>query len=148
MSVSIHMATTGIERARRALDRLSYFDSRDLLDTVGALVEGQVRTRIEDQEGPPDGGRWEPLSSRYADSKREISDGGFLELRGHLRDSLTHNVIASEALEVGSDRPYAARQQFGYKDITPAREYLGLSDENEKDLDDAIEKWFAEVIGV
>jgi len=100
---------------------------------------------------------WEPLSPKYAARKRKISSGGILELTGSLIDSITHNVDGDE-VEIGSNLPYARIHQLGgeieaptwfgsrrsrsggqiststHKSEIPARPYLGLSDDNQDEI--------------
>lgn len=150
MSVAYSVTPRGVAVVRRALNNLSHFDARDLLDNVGAVVEAQTRRRIQDQEGPPEGGDWEPWAESYADWKARKGKAryGFLRLYGDLLDSMTHNVLGSDAVEVGSNRIYAAAMQLGSRDgDTPPREYLGLSDDNEDELEEAVVTWFTEVLG-
>jgi phage virion morphogenesis protein len=142
----------GMERVRSVLNKMSYFQIVDLLDNVGAVVENQVRRRIVRQEGPPEGGRWEPYKwgGRYIAWKTKIGkgDAGFLRLYGDLVDSLTHNVGTGK-VDIGSNRVYTATMQLGSKDGTiPARPLLGLSDDNKDEVERAINTWLKETIGV
>jgi len=151
VSVSLYTTARGVVAAKRVLDKLSYFDARSLLDNLGAVVENQTRRRIQRQEGPPDGGSWAEYSESYRKEKKRKGKlrKGFLRLYGDLLDTMTHNVIGSDAVEIGSNRPYAATHQLGSKDgSTPARPYLGLTDENEDELEQATVAWIKGVAGI
>lgn len=149
MSIRIQTSVRGFARAGRVLGNLSHLDMTDLLDHVGQMIENQVKGRISNQEGPPEGGSWaeykkdETGRSRYEKWKKTKSSGGFLELHGHLRDGIQH-VVTGGQVAIGSGEDYAATQQLGSKDgATPARPYLGLTDENEDDIEDLVKKWLA-----
>ncbi len=155
MSTGLDIDLAGLARAERALRRYSDLDFDDLLDAVGAVVESQTRRRITDQEGQPNGQPWEELSDTYKEWKGRESDGGILELYGRLRDSLTHDVGYFD-VETGSNLVYAATHQHGDTRLAwgrvmvtyPARPYLGLSDENESEIEEAIEYWLTKEMGL
>lgn len=144
--IKIDVRPTGFDQARRRLQKLSHFDLRDLLDNIGAVVESQVRRRIMEEKESPDGTPWAPLSEKYAKRKKKVSSGGLLELHHYLLDSITHNPVG-DTVEIGSNLDYAATHQFGSEDgTTPARPYLGLSDDDSDEVTVAISTWFQEVM--
>jgi len=111
-----------------------------LLDVVGSEIESQVRRRIADEKRAPDGSAWPDWSAEYA--VRRSSKGGILYLEGHLLDSITYET-RPDAVEVGSNLVYARRHQEGDGGARgiPRRAYLGLSDENLRDLGDLVVKF-------
>jgi phage gpG-like protein len=151
--------------------KLSYMATHSLLDTLGETIEGQLKRRLSSQEGPPEGGDWVEYSDSYATwkAKKGKADAGFLQLEGHLVDSF-HHVVTGDTLEVGSNVAYAARQHYGGKSMAPdwmghrgrsgarsggvhevnvpARPYMGLSDANETEIEEAIEDWLREEMGI
>lgn len=110
----------------------------DLMDGVGALVESQTRRRLSEEKTAPDGEPWALRSPGYAQSLRPGTS--ILIRSGGLLDSLAYEARGNE-VSVGSDLIYAAiHQHGGTADMAPgpaaipARPFLGLSDENEREL--------------
>lgn len=132
----------GLLPARRKLDRLAHLRTERLLDALGSEVESQTRRRIDEEKTAPDGSAWDEWSEDYAD--RRPAKGGLLELDGSLLDSITYDV-QTDAIVVGSNLPYAGVHQDGSEDgDTPARPYLGLSDENVADLQQLVVDWLSQ----
>lgn len=118
----------------RALDALisAAGDLRPAMEDIGAYMEASTVQRFEDQRAP-DGQPWLP-------SIRAREEGGLtLVDKGHLRGSITHLAGARE-VEVGSNLVYAAIHQLGgqagrgHRVTLPAREYLGVSDDDEVEI--------------
>jgi hypothetical protein len=65
MSVGLDINSVGLARAVRKLRKMSDFSIDDLLDNIGSVVESQVRRRITNQEGPPEGGDWDEYTPEY-----------------------------------------------------------------------------------
>ena len=84
-------------------------DRGEALEAIGAGWETLTREHFANEAGP-DGVRWKP-SQRVLEGKKR--GGGTLSLEGHLLDSITHDVVDSDTVEVGSNRVYAAAHQFG-----------------------------------
>lgn len=145
MSVSLQVDLSGVERLAKRLERLRHLDTRGLMDEVGAAVESQTRRRISDEKESPEGGPWQVWSERYQRTRK--GDKSLLMDSGDLHDLLTHNPLGGDAVEVGSDRIYAAIHQFGGQAgrrgsaTIPARPYLGLSEGNLDDLARLVDDW-------
>ena len=134
------------QRLQRALDRASGIE--ELQEVVGGAAEDQMRERIQDLKTSPDGVPWKPWSKSYAGSKHgrtashaphpdqlERSGGhSLLQLDGDLLDNMTWEKAPGNAVEVGTDRVYAPF-------VNAAREFAGLSSENERDIEDEITDW-------
>lgn len=141
-------------------------DLPGLLDDIGASVAGAARHRFEtnvDPEGEP----WEPSASAWNNSTSE-ERGRTLVGRGHLRDSITHQVSGDE-VAIGTNVVYGAIHQFGGKIEPkagshlvfkiggafikvssvelPARPYLGLSGDDREEVLAQAEDWLADAIG-
>lgn len=132
----------GLLPARRALDRLSQLRTERLLDVLGSELESQTRRRLTEEKTAPDGSEWDEWSESYA--ARRPAKGGLLELEGNLVDSITYQV-GHDAVTVGSNLIYAARQQDGDEGDgdegdsgIPARPYLGVSADNLEDLGELV----------
>lgn len=131
----------GLAPVRRRLTGLSGQRAQALLDVVGSEIESQTRRRIAEEKKAPGGEAWAPWSEEYA--VRRPSRGGILELEGHLLDSITYEV-GDAAVEVGSNLAYARRHQEGDEEGDggmPARPFVGLSGENERDLQRLVVDW-------
>jgi phage virion morphogenesis protein len=140
--ININMQDIGKIQAR--LDKLAGLDFSDVLDNIGALVESQVRRRLSEEKAGPDGADWADWSDRYAKTRHGGHD--ILRGEGDLIDSIDHQVSGNE-VEIGSNLIYAATHQFGDPDRNiPERPYLGLSSENEADIEADIVAWLEEVI--
>jgi phage virion morphogenesis protein len=143
-------ATLTLESAevQRALEilRRHLVDTSPLMAELGEIVLSQAQDSFENQ-ATPDGDPWEP-------SQRALATGGqTLVDSGQLLASLGVAVLP-EAVEVGSNKLYAAIHQFGGKAgrgravEIPARPYL--PDESTVDMvqiSRAIDAFFAEVFG-
>ncbi len=128
------------ERLSRICEVVS--DLTPLMDRIGASMVASTQDRFE-RGIAPDGTNWIPSASPQP-----------LLKEGHLQDSITHNPT-SDHVDVGSDMIYAAVHQLGAvikaknaklcfqagkgmviveKVEIPARQYLGLSDDDEKSI--------------
>ncbi len=137
--IGIQFTQRGLDHLQAVINRLQNPDFDPLLDAIGAMVLAQTEERIASEKTDPQGGAWAPLSPAYAARKR--SGGGILELEGDLRDSLTF-LVSGQSVEVGSNLVYAATHQFGRDEANiPARPFLGLSAENEEEINELIDTW-------
>lgn len=153
--VALHVDLTSIESLQRRLARLGEFNRGELLDAIGAEVETQTHRRLRDEKTAPDGTPWEPWSDSYKRSRH--GGNGLLMGEGDLDDSIQY-LVNGDAVEIGSNiEDYAAIHQFGgTSDMAPgpasipAREYLGLSDENIDDIaaiiDDFVDEHITQVM--
>lgn len=151
MSIGLRVKLSGFEVVSRRLSRLADPDFDALLDVIGALLETQTRRRIKSEKKSPTGQAWDQLTDRYAAWKSAHSSGGLLELHGSLVDSITFEKnVAKKELYWGSNVAYARKHQLGggKKDpATPARPYLGVSVENQGEIDRVVEDWLREIVG-
>ncbi len=106
---------------------------------IGEALLNSTRERFTTQTAP-DGSPWAQLSPDYKKRKKKHPDL-ILTLNGYLRGTLDYSATKDE-LRLGSPLPYAAAQHFGDPEINlPAREILGLSDEDRAMLLDALGDW-------
>lgn len=138
--VSLRYDLGGIDRIKGRLARLTGIDRDKILDEIGATVESQTKRRIGEEKKSPAGEKWPEWSPRYAVTRH----GGhsLLENEGHLYDDINHLVHGSE-VETGTDLVYGATHQFGdgSRNI-PARAYLGISKDNEAELEHQVDRFF------
>lgn len=126
---------------------------RRLIDALGTEVTSQTQRRIGQEKSDPSGTPWREWSRGYASSRhgsgnhgahagqlRESGGHSLLELSGHLLQSIRHQA-SDDSVSVGSDLVYARRQNF-------ARQFMGLSRENESDLEEIMHDLVGSHLGV
>ncbi|WP_417766725.1 phage virion morphogenesis protein [Stappia sp.] len=129
----------------------------DLRDGIGRLVQEQTRRRIESEKTAPDGTPW----------KANRAGTSTLYAEGHLSRSVDY-VTSGSGVLVGSGLIYARPHQKGAtikpkdaralrfmvgdaavfaRTVTlPQREWLGLSDENRRDIEGAVIDWLGSIL--
>lgn len=151
MSVGIQVEARGFVKAQSALRRLADADLHDLLDNIGSEIEEQTHNRSRNEKTSPEGDAWAKLSPKYERWKAKRTSGvgkggGLLMLTGDMDDSIQYFVTGDE-LEIGTNLIYGATHQYGDKDRNiPARPFLGLSHENQDDIEDLVTNFFEELI--
>lgn len=146
--VAIEQSTRGLQALAEQLNQLATADYDDMLEQIGATVESQTRRRLSEEKEAPDGSPWKPLSNDWSARKSERSSGGMMEYQGHLLDSIAYQVEGSE-VHVGTGLIYGAIHQLGGEPVgkpIPARPYLGLSGDNETELNEVIESWLNQLL--
>jgi phage virion morphogenesis protein len=143
-------ATIDDAEVRRVLGELASrgSDLSEPMDTIAGYLEDETRTRFLVYQTSPDGVPWKP-------SRRALRTAGGKTLVDTevLLDSLTSTSSADEAV-VGVASPYAFIHQVGGnagrggKSPIPARPYLGVSAEDERQIYAIIEDYIADVPGV
>lgn len=140
--VAFSIDMRGLEEALAKFQRLAAADRAEIMDMAGAVAESAARRRIVEEKTSPNGQAWAPWSAQYA--KTRHSGHSLLSSSGSLADSLTRWADAQQA-QVGSNIIYAAIHQFGDSN-TPARPYLGLSDEDAQDIADVITNFMGSLL--
>jgi phage gpG-like protein len=142
--VSVEVDVRGLDPVRRMLSQLESIQLHDLLDTVGALIEGQTRRRIQKEKSAPDGKAWKPWSDKYALTRHE--NQSLLMSKGNLLDSIQHaSGPGSLEEQIGSNLVYAAAQFYGYPPRNlPSRQALGISDANQDEIEGVVNTWLAQ----
>lgn len=144
----------GLGRLLQKLRPLTHFEPQELMTAVGALGESQTRRRISEEKTSPDGAPW----------KENLRGGDILVETGqHLLYSIAYTASPDEA-EWGSSWEYAHVHQDGMvikaKDAPPmvfslgggtvfakqveipARPFVGLSTDNERELRELVTDYF------
>ena len=127
------------------IEKLAGVETGELLSALAAEGESQTRRRISEEKTSPDGSPWPDWSEDYAQTRH----GGhsLLESEGYLLDSITADSDTTTAAW-GSNLVQAAALQFGYpKRNLPAREYLGVSEDNRADFAALIDDWIDRHLG-
>lgn len=150
-----------LARLRQRLEDLS-----PALDEIGNSLATSTRHRFETQQAP-DGTPWEPSASAWGKTSASETGKTLID-RGHLRDSITHQVDGDQVL-VGTNLVYAAVHQFGAKiepkggshlvfkvgDAfvkvssveVPARPYLGIDGDDREEVHHIIEDFITDGLG-
>lgn len=123
--------------AQAALARLTDSDIDDMAYAVGQLIENQTKERIATGKRSPDGEPWSAWSRAYAQTRsarHSLLVGDDANLMGSIQ-----NYTMGRVAEVGTPLIYGAIHQFGGagagKPGLPGREYLGLSDEDRREIE-------------
>ena len=147
-ALEISVSSPALEGLEARIRRLAagIADTEPLLDAVGAELESQTRRRIESEGPAPDGSPWEPWSDRYARTRH--GNQGQLFAEGDLLDSI-QSLVHADFVETGSNLVYAAIHQFGGTPDMPAgpaaiptREWLGISGEDDRELNALLDAHF------
>jgi phage virion morphogenesis protein len=104
---------------------------------IGSMLQTSAEQRIENEGPGPQGEAWPALSAATVAKRGE--DAKMLRDQGHLYASLTYTADRF-SVAVGSNKVYAAIQQLGGKAgrgrkvQIPARPYVGISDDDRKEI--------------
>lgn len=137
-----------------------------IMKAIGDRIVEQTKRRFEAGGPAPDGTPWKP--PKTPNPKRR----GTLRVSDQLRDSIRYQMIGNNAVAVGTNKVYAAIHQLGGKtaahdifphtkkalktpyglfrkvrhpgSLIPARPFLGLSEENSKEIIGMINEYIAE----
>jgi phage virion morphogenesis protein len=155
VSAGLQIQVQGLSELDRRLTQLAYMDFKELLESVGALVESQMKRRLQSEKNSPDGEPWADWSPDYAgrmhghpphkhpNQLRKAGRHSLLVLEGDLLDSIMYEVTKDEVV-IGSPLIYARTHQEG-RGAIPARPYLGLSHENRDEVLDVVTTFLDEV---
>ena len=88
-------------------------DTTPLMGRLGEYFVDSTQERFKTQTAP-DGNAWKPLSPGYKKKKKKNQDL-ILTLNGYLRKYIAHQVLSANEVAWGSNRIYAAIQQWGGK---------------------------------
>ena len=158
MSVGVAIQLVGLDAALARLEALGRIEFDELLDGLARMGQQQTQRRIEDEKTTPEGAAW-PLTR---DGRKALFVTGT-----HLYRSIDHAASASEA-RWGTGWIGAKVHQFGAvirpkdakalsftvggkrvvaKKVTiPARPYLGVSEQNARDLEAAAMTFIERVV--
>ncbi len=95
----------GVRRAMDGLIDLGANLRTEILEPIGDELRASARERFRDGVGP-DGEAWAPSLRVKLNGGQTLLDDGYLQ------ESIRDDVF-DDAVEIGSDRPYAAIHQFG-----------------------------------
>ena len=127
----------------RKIRAITSVDFSPILDDIGQVGQLDSIKRIQSTKVGPNGDAWAAWSAAYARSGRGRS---LMRLSGDLMGDIDYRAIGSDQVELRAENPYAARRQFGFsgtdsrgrKISDPARPYLGLSEDAQRDVGDIV----------
>ena len=149
MSLSIKIDIAGFSEASARLEALGRIEFHELLDGLARMGQQQTQRRIETEKTTPEGKPW----PKTIDGRPALFVSGT-----HLYRSIDHAASATQArwgsgwigakvhqfgATITPKNAKALHFNFGGKDVfaqkvnIPAREYLGVSAENARDLEAA-----------
>ena len=144
MTVLFEFDARELSGLTRQLQGLGEADFGELVDSLAMEGESQTRRRIEVEKESPSGDVWVEWSDRYA--KTRHAGQSLVESEGGLVDSIESGSRGGDVY-FGSDLIYAASMQYGDdKRGIPAREYVGFSRDNKRDLEAIMESFLANVL--
>jgi phage gpG-like protein len=128
------------EKAAAALNAFGVRGFSDLMATAGTLVRGQTVHRIASEKTSPDGAAWPPLKASTIRQKRGST--AILQDKGWLMGGIgmNHGANWAEVFPGGGAAPYAGFLQGGTSRM-PAREFMGISEENFAQIKLAVDAW-------
>ena len=154
MSISITLDVSDLDAALKRLRPLFDFDPSELMTTLGALGESQTRRRISEEKTAPDGTPWKPntagtsilvdsgqhllYSIAWTASAEEATWGATWEHAHVHQDGMT--IVPKE-----SDRlvfQLGGRTVFAKEVTIPARPFVGLSEDNRREILDVVTDHF------
>lgn len=135
-------AELDLSDAQAKLARLRAHEIDALAHTIGSLIEDQTKRRINSEKTAPDGTPWAPWSEAYAEGLKDMGKTArsLLVAEGQLLESIK-NYTTGETARVATNLIYGAIHQFGGEAVgmpIPERPYLGLSDENAREITDLV----------
>lgn len=133
VGITTTLTAAGFDEAISKLGMLASFDMAELSADAGAILESSTKRRFEIKRGP-DGSAWADWSPEYAATRGDHHS--LLVGENDLLTSIQSYATGTEAI-VGSNLIYAAIQNLGGEEVgknIPAREFLGVSDEDIIDL--------------
>ena len=152
--------------ARAMLNKLGQMDTAPLMRRLGERIQAWTQDRFDaNQQQAPDGTPWAKLNPKYAQNKPRHLQNRKLTLSGDLRKSIRWQLLDSQSVLVGTNVKYAAIHQFGgtirpkkgkalafggrfVQSVTiPARPYLGISEQDNKEIREIIKDWVLEQQG-
>ncbi len=126
-------------------------DFTPLMERIGTLVLRSTAGRFETKTDPS-GASWEQLMPSTLQSKRNIDNSdrenvGILVEAGNLEDSFSKDSAVQVfpfSVIVGTDEKYGKYHQVGTKHMK-ARPFLGLSDDDKAEIQQALNEFIEEV---
>ncbi|WP_273792381.1 phage virion morphogenesis protein [Brucella anthropi] len=153
----LEVRETGLEAALSLLQGIEHAPRQELSEGIGRLVQEQTRRRLEEEKTTPEGAPWKP----------NITGTSILYRSGALARSIDY-IATPTSVMIGSSLVYARIHQLGgtirpktakalafmiggmvrlVQSVTiPARKYLGLSTQDQREIIEATEDWMQRLV--
>lgn len=148
MSTELSFDFSGNEKIQAMLQRLSDLQLEELAEAISTEGANQTTRRILEERTAPSGEAWPEWSEAYAGTRHSGQD--LLQGEGWLLKSIRGAAEGAVAVW-GADKKYAALHNFGGEAVginVPARKFLGLSADNQRDIEQLVEDFVAGAVGV
>lgn len=123
MLLDLHVDRRDLERIDRAFGLLERFPTSEFMQGLADTAAQQADDRFDSKESP-EGQPWDPWSEGYQLRGAPFhSRHTLLHLDGNLQESIEPKNVSASRADVGSDLPYARRQNA-------ARQFLGFVDDD------------------
>lgn len=125
-----------------------------LFTEIGTALEASTRERIGTTKTAPDGTPWLELTPSWVERKQKRGhSAGILTMRGDLLNSVAFEADPGFVDIIAGPTEYAAiHQDGGTSDMpagpaaVPARPYMGLSADDQIEIDDATAHWLTGLV--
>ena len=119
------------------------------LKTIGEDMRASTIARFR-SERDPTGRAWAPLSPEWRARKARLKRAtGILKSTGQLSREIVAQ-LAGDMVAIGTNRPHARVHQFGLeaagRPTIPARPFLGISADDQRDIVDTISDLLADIV--
>lgn len=147
-SITHEVGLAGLSKALDAFIALGRVNESEPLSIAIAVAKSSTHERLRESKTGPDGTPWAEWSDGYAATRG--NHHSLLMSEGNLDDSLAEFQQGGKG-GVGSNLSYAAIQQFGGEELGrdhPARPFLGISDDDARNIVGELEDWLGRKVGV
>ncbi len=144
MQINVTDQIPALNEHLTALQQRLNGDLTPLMQAIGSVLEGSTRQRFADKQSP-NGVSWAVLMPSTVKAKNGRSN--ILVDSGDLLRSITFHA-SNDSVVIGTDRPYGKYHQTGTKKADGstkmvARPWLGLSEQDQFDINDLIMDFLA-----
>jgi len=149
-SAAVEIKLQEIDKLARKLNEfvLSGGDKARLLDSLGMVIEEQVKERIDITKQDPDNKKWDPWkesTQKYMQKYFPKASLLYRDPSAGLLNSIEHQMKGSDTILVGSTKEYAEYLQEGTKNMV-ARKFLGFGTDDITALQDAVDEFMREQV--
>jgi len=149
-SAAVEIKLQEIDKLARKLNEfvLSGGDKAGLLNSLGMVIEEQVKERIDITKQDLDNKKWDPWkesTQKYMQKNFPKASLLYRDPAGGLLNSIEHQMKGSDAILVGSSKEYAGYLQEGTSKMV-ARKFLGFGTDDITALQDAVDEFMKEQV--
>jgi len=149
-SAAVEIKLNEIEKLQKKLNEfvLSGGDKAGLLESLGMVIEEQIKERIDISKTNPEGQKWDPWKESTKKYMQKYFPAASLLYRDPaegLLNSIVHQASGSDSVLIGSNKEYSPFLQEGTKYMA-ARKFLGFGTADIAALQDAVDEFMARKI--